>query len=252
MKSLFVKGYYKITLDMLIGAMIDMGVPPLYLKSELRDAGLSDYFIEMANPKAKVGAHYFFIPSIIKSDITFEEWIFRWAEICNDKYKERISIGMKITESIKEALKENTVQLENLSQLQIYENSYAKLYCFLSALDYLGVDNVFTCPFSVKQGETLSGKISKSILKRAVTTTNVLLKAENITPFSAAVLETVSAEFLPMDSRFLVDNTAYGSDSVERPSGENTLSVYLGYFHDRESSIFKSSLKVFGKGNIFL
>lgn len=253
MKALFIKCYFKITLDMLIGAMIDMGVPPLYLKSELRDAKISDSFIEMANPKAKVGAHYFFMPKTTGiSDFTTESWIFKWAEICKKKHKERISIGMKIIKLIENAIKENNLSEENLNIADIDDSSHAKLYCFLSALEYLGIENVFTIPFSVESGKSESGKISKTILKRAETTTSLSLEAENITPLAAAVLETISNDFLPMDSRFLVDNTAYGSDSVERPDGENTLAIYLGYFHDRESTIFKSNLKVFGKKNIFI
>ena len=252
MKALFIKGYYKITADMLIGAMIDMGVPSLYLKSELKDAGLSDYFIEMANPKAKIGAHYFFIPNTSgETDFTEESWTLKWAKICNKKYKERISCGINVIKTVTRAFDELNIKDKSLGMAGIDGSSHAKLYCILSALDYLGVENVLTCPFSVEDGKDEKGKITKSILKRAVTTTNLSLYAENITPFAAAILESISVDFLPMDGRFLVDNTAYGSDSVEKTDGENTLSIYLGYFHDRESSIFKSKLKVFGTKNIF-
>lgn len=47
---------------MMIGGLVDMGVPPVYLKSKLRDAGLPDNFIEKPNPKAQISAHYFHIP----------------------------------------------------------------------------------------------------------------------------------------------------------------------------------------------
>lgn len=43
---------------MMIGGLIDMGVPPVYLKSKLKDAGLPDNFIEKPNPKAQISAHY--------------------------------------------------------------------------------------------------------------------------------------------------------------------------------------------------
>lgn len=46
MKALFIRCYGKLTADMMIGGLIDMGVPPVYLKSKLKDAGLPDNFIE--------------------------------------------------------------------------------------------------------------------------------------------------------------------------------------------------------------
>ena len=46
MKALFVRCYGKLTADIMIGWLIDMGVPPVYLRSKLEDAGLSARFIE--------------------------------------------------------------------------------------------------------------------------------------------------------------------------------------------------------------
>lgn len=64
MKALFIRCYGKLTADMMIGGLIDMGVPPVYLKSKLKDAGLPDNFIEKPNPKAQISAHYFHIPPV--------------------------------------------------------------------------------------------------------------------------------------------------------------------------------------------
>ena len=38
MKALFIRCYGKLTADMMIGGLIDMGVPPVYLKSKLKEA----------------------------------------------------------------------------------------------------------------------------------------------------------------------------------------------------------------------
>lgn len=48
----------------MVGGLIDMGVPPVYLKSKLKDAGLPENFIEKPNPKAQISAHYFHIPPV--------------------------------------------------------------------------------------------------------------------------------------------------------------------------------------------
>lgn len=86
------------------------------------------------------------------------------------------------------------------------------------------------------------------ILTRAVSTTENVISSEDIDPFAAAILEGLSAGFIAMDGRFLVDKTAYGTASVEKIEGEVTVAEYLGYFTDREDSIFSRHLKVFGMG----
>lgn len=62
MKALFIRCNGKLTPDMLVGGLIDMGVPPAYLRTKLEAAGVSSDFIESSNLDAKVSAHYFCIP----------------------------------------------------------------------------------------------------------------------------------------------------------------------------------------------
>lgn len=49
-----------------------------------------------------------------------------------------------------------------------------------------------------------------------------------------------------MDGRFLSDKTAYGSSSADKPTGDNTVCLYLGYYTDRAESVFGRHMKVFG------
>ena len=62
MKALFIRCYGKLIPDMLVGGLIDMGVPPEYLKEKLKEAELPDSFIEKSIPNARVSAHYFHVP----------------------------------------------------------------------------------------------------------------------------------------------------------------------------------------------
>ncbi|MFR6111132.1 MAG: hypothetical protein ACLUIQ_06935 [Dialister invisus] len=81
-------------------------------------------------------------------------------------------------------------------------------------------------------------------LTRAVTTENVI-SSEDINircSYTGGALQDL------FDGRFLVDKTAYGTASVEKIEGEVTVAEYLGYFTDREDSIFSRHLKVFGMG----
>ena len=89
-------------------------------------------------------------------------------------------------------------------------------------------------------------RTTEKIMIHAVSTTGEAISAEDINPFAAAMIEGLSAGYIPMDGRFLVDKTAYGSASAVKPTGESTVAVYLGYFTDREDSIFSRHLKVFG------
>ncbi len=178
MKALFIRCYGKLTADMMIGGLIDMGVPPVYLKSKLKDAGLPDNFIEKPNPKAQISAHYFHIPPYGDKPLLLKQAdLFRiWKDICSKGAPE-------------------------------WEETGWKVFSALTA----GVSH-----------------------------------AEDVDPFAAAMLEGLSAAFMPMDGRFLTDRTAYGSSSAEKPTGDNTLAEYLGYFTDRGESVFSRHMKVFG------
>lgn len=53
-----------------------------------------------------------------------------------------------------------------------------------------------------------------------MSTTENVISSEDIDPFAAAILEGLSAGFIVMDGRFLVDKTAYGTASVEKIEGK--------------------------------
>ncbi|MGN0954129.1 nickel insertion protein [Dialister sp.] len=252
MKALFIRCYGKLTADMMIGGLIDMGVPPVYLKARLRDAGLSEEFIEKPNPKARISAHYFHIPPQGKKPLLLKQAdIFRlWKDICSKGAPEWEETGWKVfsvlTAGASDAVDDIPANIVDLRRVGVSEENLASLYLFLSALDYLEVETLFTCPFSITEGRTEAGRASAAILTDAVSTVGNPVAVEDIHPFAAAMLEGLSAAFMPMDGRFLADRTAYGSSSAEKPEGENTVAEYLGYFTDRGDSIFSRHMKVFG------
>ena len=98
MKALFIRCYGKLTADMMIGGLIDMGVPPVYLKSKLKDAGLPDNFIEKPNPKAQISAHYFHIPPQGDKPLLLKQAdLFRiWKDICSKGAPEWEETGWKV------------------------------------------------------------------------------------------------------------------------------------------------------------
>lgn len=83
MKALFVRCYGRLTADMMIGGLIDMGVPPVYLKSCLSDAGITADFMEKPNPAAQISAHYFHIfPEAFEGPLYMVSFMARWRSLC--------------------------------------------------------------------------------------------------------------------------------------------------------------------------
>lgn len=119
------------------------------------------------------------------------------------------------------------------------------LYLLLCCLDYLETESLFTIPFSIEKGTSEAARASLAILKSAGATDGEPVPAEDIHPFAAAILEGLSADFISMDGRFLSDKTAYGSSSADKPTGDNTVCLYLGYYTDRAESVFGRHMKVF-------
>ena len=252
MKALFIKCYGKLTVDMMIGSFIDMGVPPVYLQSKLKEAGLPENFIEKANREAQISAHYFHIPPVGDKPLLLKEAdLFKaWKEMCSRRAPEWEETGWKVfsplTAGASDAVDDIAANVVDLRRIQVSEENLISLYLFLASLEYLDVETLFTCPFSVTEGKTEAGRASAAILTDAFSTVGNPVSVEDIHPFAAALLEGLSAAFMPMDGRFLVDRTAYGSSSTEKPTGDNTMAAYLGYFTDREEVIFSRRLKVFG------
>lgn len=252
MKALFIRVYGMLTPDMLVGGLIDMGVPVVYLKSKLDEAGLDETFIEKASPKAQISAHYFHIPETGDKPLLLKQAdIFKlWRRICEKGAPDWEETGWKVfsalTSGASDALDEIPATIVDLRRARVTEENVVALYLFLAGLDYLGVESIFVVPFEMEKGTTEAGETTEKILVDAGSTAGKPISADNIRPFAAAMLEGLAAAFIPMDGRFLVDKTAYGTASAEIPGGDNTVAEYLGYFTDRGGTIFSRHLKVFG------
>lgn len=155
MKALFIRCYGKLTADMMIGGLIDMGVPPVYLKSKLKDAGLPDNFIEKPNPKAQISAHYFYIPPYGDKPLLLKQAdLFRiWKDICSKGAPEWEETGWKVfsalTAGVSHAIDEIPADVVDLRRAGVSEENLISLYLFLACLDYLDVETLFTCPFTI-------------------------------------------------------------------------------------------------------
>lgn len=237
MKALFIRCYGVLTPDMLTGGLIDMGVPPAYLRARLKGAGAPDAFIEKANAKAQFGAHYFHIPG--GGPVTADGLAADWDALCRASGASFADRGRRVIALL-------GIGGQNLAPLRVRTTDARSLFCFLAGAEYLEAEAFFTCPFELGKGTDEGAAFTEKILVRAGSTAGLPISADGITPFAAAMLEGLSEDFTPMDGRFLLDSTAYGSASSESPDGDNTAALYLGYFTPRRASIFNRQMKVFG------
>lgn len=244
MKALFVRCYGRLTADMMIGGLIDMGVPPVYLNSCLSDASITADFMEKPNPAAQISAHYFHIfPEAFEGPLYMVSFMARWRSLCEKVHPEWEETGWKVFRALASGLPEGK---DELSLIGVSMENAVSLYLLLCCLDYLETESLFTIPFSIEKGTSEAARASLAILKSAGATDGEPVPAEDIHPFAAAILEGLSADFISMDGRFLSDKTAYGSSSADKPTGDNTVCLYLGYYTDRAESVFGRHMKVFG------
>ena len=252
MKALFIRCYGRLTPDMLVGALIDMGVPPVYLEAKMKEAGASSSFIEKANSKAQFSAHYFRIPDSADKSLLLkqDDLLTRWNDLCEKGSADFKETGWRVISTLcagaSAAVDEIDGNIVDLRRGNVREEDVDSLYAFLSGLLYLETEGMYTVPFSLEPASEEAAKMTEKILTRAGALSGKPIPASDISPFAAAVLEALSADFTPMDGRFLAERTAYGTESSEAPDGDNTVQMILGYFTESRESVFNKTVKVFG------
>lgn len=252
MKALFIRCYGRLNADMLVGGLIDMGVPPVYLASKFKEAGADVDFIEKANAKAQFSAHYFHIPDGEHEELLLKQndILDMWNELCDTSGVPWKMKGWTVISTLcagaSNAIDEIDGNIIDLRRGGVREEDILSLYAFLAGIEYLDIEAIFTCPFELGRGKSEAERMTEKILVGAGSTAGAPIPSADIHPFAAAIMEGLSKDFVPMDGAFLADRTAYGSESSEAPDGGNTVALYLGYYTEPQESIFKKQMKVFG------
>lgn len=252
-KSLFIRCYGRLTPDMMVGGLLDMGVPVPYVEEALSQAGRTEKAITASPSKAQIKAGYFHLPPLPRTELLLKErpMLAFWNALCDKGCQEYRNGGWKVISAFSAGEAEVLdlpADIVDFYRGGAGEENLLSLYAFLACLDYLSVETVFTCPFEVGEAKTEKEKITAAILRRSGSTEGLPVPPAGIEPFAAAMLEGLSSDFTPMDGRFLLETTSYGTDSSTSPDGDNTAAFYLGYFTEQRESIFRKQLKTFGVG----
>ncbi len=247
MKSLIVKCNNHLTLNMILGGLVNIGVPKVYLESEIAKTPWPVKLLVKSNSKVQIGTHYFDIEPIGWNEIiTFSSMREFWNRLCKSTHPEFLKMGLEVIKTLENGYVSVVKNNETLESLHITIESLISLYLLFLSMQYLEIEVVFTSPVDIDKGKSLIGELTSYILKRQGSTVGIPISPEEIHPFAAAVLESLSKDFVPVDGRFIIDATAYGSDSIENPTGENTVTLYMGYYTDKTSSVFQKYVQIFG------
>lgn len=154
MKALFIRCYGKLTPDMLVGGLIDMGVPPVYLASRLKEAGSEAKFIEKSNAKAQFSAHYFHIPGGERKDLLLKQdaILKDWNSLCDTAGVSWKTTGWKVISALcagaSDAVDEIPGNIIDLRRGGVREEDVLSLFCFLAGIEYLEVEGISPAPLN--------------------------------------------------------------------------------------------------------
>ena len=164
MKALFIKCNGELTPDMLAGALVNMGVPEIYLQAEGKKAGLYTRPIIRNNPYAQIGATYFYQPPVMgEENLTMEGLKAEWMDLCEKGCQDFLIQGNKVMDALQAGLNETG---DSLQDLHVVPENLISLYYILLGISYLEADAIFTCPLDITAGKTEQGRAVSAILKR--------------------------------------------------------------------------------------
>lgn len=246
-RALFIDCYGRMSMDILTGGMLDMGVPEPYLLEEMKKAGATEPLLKKFS-KTRIKATYFHIPSVLSTAVALhaEDLAQRWNDLCSRGEKNWTDKGQKIFQILAEqaaAASGADAETADLTSVGVTMQETDSLYAFFSCLEYLDIDSVYCCPLHMAAQKNAREVCTAALLNEADTLGGKEVAPGLIDPFAAAVICSLTAAFLPVDSRFLTDRTSYGTSGSMQPDSGNTAAFYCGYFVEKPT-LFNRRIKV--------
>ena len=237
MKILYYDCFAGISGDMNLGAMVDLGVDPDYLKKEFQKLNIEGFHLELKkdNRKGIVGTK---ATVIIENPENEKHRHLRHVEdlINNSSLSVEVKTNsLKIFNLIAEA--EAKVHGISIQQVHFHEvgalDSIADIVGAAICLDYLKVDKIMASPIQLGGGTVKCAHgimpvpaPATSEIVRSVPVRTGLIQKEATTPTGAAILVAVVDEFTE-ETDFTIKKTAYGIGQRDNHEVPNVLRVYL-------------------------
>jgi hypothetical protein len=249
MKLLYLDCFAGISGDMLLGALIDLGVSEDALRAELVKLRLPGYTISIRRVlKQNISAIKFDVP-LDGNDHSFERDHNNWAGIAgmiggcglSENVKRRaLSVFRRIGEA------EAKIHGAPLEQIHFHEvgavDSIVDIVGACVALESLGVDEVQAAPPCLGSGfvETAHGKFPVPApatleLLKGVPVSPSNEPVELVTPTGAALLAEFCSRYGPMPA-MTVEKIGYGAGTRDLPKTPNVLRAVLGETTDGAES----------------
>ena len=236
MKTAFFDCFSGISGDMVVGALLDLGLDFEYLKKELKKLQITDYKLEVKRVKrcgisgvkfnVNVNFHKQHHRNLPDINIIIER-----SKLDNEVKKLSKAIFYKIA---KAEAKAHSVRIENVHFHEIGAvDSIIDIVSSAIGLNYFGINEVISSPINVGEGfvKTEHGLLpvpapaTAEILKGIPFYSNGI-KMELATPTGAAIIATVAKEFtnLPL---IRTEKIGYGAGSREINGIPNLLRIFL-------------------------
>lgn len=222
--------------DMTLGALVDLGVPVNYLKETLAGLPLEGFDIAVSEIKRNgITAKNVFVKDLENrhsrnySDI---KSLISDSRLSDPVKKQSLEIFHKI------AVAESGIHGNPIEKVHFHEvggiDAIVDIVGSVLALEYLGIDSVFSSKIPVGQGfvKCSHGKIpvpspaTLSILK-GIPVYGSGIEKELVTPTGAAIIKTISESFSQMPE-MIVEKIGYGSGKRDLKEIPNLLRVVVG------------------------
>lgn len=221
--------------DMILGALLDLGLDPEIWKRELRKLPLEGYEIKVSKKTKE------FLQGTDVEIVSYDEKTHRHLSDLLEII-ERSSISNKVKELskkvfIKIASAESKIHNEPIEEVHFHEigaiDTIVDIVGSFLALELLGIEEVYSSPLPLGEGfvKTSHGIIpipapaTVEILKGVPVYSNGV-KGELVTPTGAAIISTIAKEFGPIPL-MKIEKIGYGTGKKDF-SIPNLLRVFLG------------------------
>lgn len=224
--------------DMLIGSLLDAGVPLQYLNNNLKSLNINNYTLKKRQV-SKNGFRATQFDVIIEKEQSIEarKWSQVYKIITTSELKDHIKEkALQVFKNLFEA--ESSVHGVSYRETHLHElaavDCMVDIIGFLLSIDYLGLEFITFSPVNVGEGTV---RTSHGILPVPAPATSQLLKGvpvyssgistELVTPTGAAIIKTIAGDFGSFPEMIL-EKTGYGSGTKELKEQPNITRVFIG------------------------